>query len=687
MRFCLAFLLTVSAFAGTPNRILEMAPTRFEPRPGGWVARGLNHSIGFTDRATILHINDRVVRMTLAGSNSRSKLRGSEPQVASNYFIGRDYSSVAAFSRLHRKAIYPGIDVVYYGKGGELEYDFEIAPGANPSAIRMRFDGADRVSLNDRGEIVMTLGEGEIVQRKPAVYQKKVSGEIVSVASQYAIDSRGDVRVELAAYDRAKPLVIDPVLNFSAFLYGSQTDTGIAVAHDAQGNIYLAGNTWSADFPTSPDGYQLAYGTNQDVWVMKLNPALGGGAIVYCTFLGGSSADAVKGMAVDSNGVIYIGGSTDSSNYPNVNGFQTAIASNSHGFVSVLDTTQPGTAGLIYSTFLGGSNFEEVDAVAVANGKVYVTGFTTSDDFPLLNPTQSARVAGYDGFVSEFDPTQAGSGSLVFSTYLGGSGQDLPHAIAADAAGSIYVAGITYSTDGFPLTPLAYQPFYNGDGDGFLTVLNPSLGTISYSTMLGGAFTDDVKSIVIEPSGHVALAGFTLSPDFPKSQGAVQTTFKGACTSDPAPACVGTAFLTILDLKGTSPLVEGLVYSTYFGGSGGDVALSMVRDAAGRYILGGYTYSLDFPVTPDAISTSSGGFGPDGFIAIIDPTKPPFTPQQLVYSTFVTGPGEQAVYGVDVDGAGNILATGIATSNIFPNGAQNSNPGKMSGFVMTLSPQ
>jgi len=577
---------------------------------------------------------------------------------------------------------------VYYGRGGELEYDFEIAPGANPSAIRMRFDGADRIALNQRGDVVLTLGDGQIVQRTPVVYQRRASGEIVSVPSRYRMDRRGDVHVVLSEYHRSEALIVDPALTYSAYLEGSSTDVAIAVAHDSKGNIYLAGNTMSSDFQaiTSDTAYQATYGSLGDAWVMQVNP--GSNTITYCTYLGGGAIDTVKAMTVDANGVIYLTGSTDSENYPtSSNAFQGTIPSNTHVFVTMLDPSQAGAAGLVYSTFIGGANNEEGDAITVVNGKIYVTGFTTSDDFPTVNPTQSARVAGFDGFVSEFDPTQSGTASLLFSTFLGADGQDLPHSIAVDSAGEIYVAGITYST-AFPTTPTSYQPFYTGDGDGFLTRLNPATATMDYSTYLGGSFIDDVKKIAIEPNGHVALSGLTLSPDFPISAGALQPSFPSThCNPNPATVCPSMAFLTILDLTATAPLVQGLVYSTYFGGTGGDVALDLHRDPAGRYVLGGYTYSIDFPITANALNGTSSGLGPDGFIAILDPTKPPYSPQQLVYSSYVTGPGFQAVYGVDVDASGTIYATGFSTSNLFPSSAAQ-NPdtsGKMSAFVLAFT--
>ncbi len=675
MRFVLALSLSVCALADSPAKLLDAAPIRFEPRGAGWTAKGLNHSISFTDRATVLRFGERSVALTFPGSNRNAKFSATGPMVATNYFTGREYASVPSFRKLHRTGIYRGIDLVYYGNGGELEYDFEIAPGANPSAIRMRFDGADRVTLNDRGHIVLTLGDGQIVQRTPVVYQRRASGEIVSIPSTYRIDRRGDVRVELGSYDRAAALIVDPEITYTAYLHGSETDVAIAIGHDPNGNIILAGNTYSEDFPTTADAYQATNGTNQDVWVMKLNPNGGDNQIVYSTYLGGSATDGVRAMTVDPNGVIYLTGVTNSGAFPVTSGaLQNTISTNNHAFVTMLDPSKAGSDGLIYSTYFGGAHVEEGDAIAVANGKIYVTGFTTSDDLPMVNAIQGARISGYDGFVAEFDPTQGGSASLVFSTYLGASSQDLPHAIAVDSTGNIYVGGVTYSPD-FPRTTLAYQPFYSGDGDGFLTVLNPSNSTIVYGTMLGGAGTDDVRRIVIEPGGHVALAGYTLSSDFKTTPNAYQPNWPGN----------GSAFLTILDLKGQSPLVEGLVYSTFFGGTGGEAGLDLKRDSSGRYILCGYTYSADLPVTSGALQPSSAGFGPDGFVAVLDPAKSGAA--QLVYSSYVTSPGFQVVYGIDVDASGTIYATGFSTSNLFRNfgGAPNGDVGKMSAFTFTFT--
>src|SRR6266404_2272134 len=397
MRFVFASFFCISAFAASPARLLDSAPIRFErPLDSGdvrWTARGLGYAFAFTDQATLLRVGDRTLRLTLEGANRGARFQPSEQApVATNYFIGDRYSSVPGFGRLRRIGVYPGIDVVYYGNSKQIEYDFEIAPGSDPAQIRMRFTGADSVHLNQRGEIVLTLDDGEITQRAPTVYQRTARHEIVAVESAYQLDSDGAVGLMLGDYNPARPLVVDPVISYTAYLTGTQSDSVVAIVHDSKGFVYMAGNTLSPDFPATDDAYQPSNLGNQDAWVMKLNPAAQNGnpVIVYCTYIGGAATEVLKGMAVDSAGVIYITGNTNSGAYPVTSGaLQSTVAStNIHAFVSVIDPSQSGSAGLVYSTYLAGSNFEEGDGIAVAGGKVYVTGFTTSDDFPIAGRSE-----------------------------------------------------------------------------------------------------------------------------------------------------------------------------------------------------------------------------------------------------------------------------------------------------------
>jgi hypothetical protein len=721
----------LAATTPAPAKLLEGAPIRFEPNSGlqpgpiRWTARGRGYSFAFTDRATLLRVADRTVRLTFPGSHLASsnrpaanpRFQGEQQQRAStNYFLGLKNNdqkrlSVPAFSRLRETAVYRGIDVVYYGNGSEIEYDFEIAPGADPSQIRMRFEGADAVRLNDRGEIVLTLGSGEIVQRPPVVYQRRASGEIVNVQAAYRVARDGTVRVALAGYNPAEPLIVDPSIVYSGYLSGDDADYGVSIAHDSQGIIYMAGNTYSIDFPSTANAYQPLNAGNLDIWLVKLDPSGGSNAIIYSSYLGGPANDMMEAMTIDQNGVFYIVGSSISGDFPVSAG--ALISANSNlivtGFVSMIDPTQ-GVNGLIYSSYIGGSttgDADEVDGVTVANGKIYLTGTTSSADFPIAGTPYQPTIAGAnDAFVVEIDPTQSGTASEIQGTYLGGVADDRGRTIAVDAAGLVYVAGTTFSF-GFPVVINAYQQAYAGAGDGFLSVLNLNTGGLVYSTFLGGSAQDEVKKMVIDPAGNVAMTGYTLSGDFPVTGNAYQNYFGG----------ISSAFLAILNIQ-ESQLGVGLTYSTYYGGTGGEVAYDLKLDAYGRYYLCGYTLSQNLPVTADALYTSSYGAGNDGFIAVIDPSASPASGKGLVYATYITGPGEQTVYGVDVlnpppvsvtspaivgGGVGGrsiphqsaganpivqIYSVGSTTSNIFPGGTPaNPNPGVSSVFVLAIELQ
>jgi len=666
--------------AASPAKLLQTAPIRFEPNSGlqpspvKWIARGQGYAFAFTDRAALLKVGNRSVQLKFDGANRHPAFAGDEAQrTPSIYFYEQKRLSVPAFSRLRESGVYRGIDVVYYGNGGEIEYDFEIAPGANPSQIRLRFDGADSVHLNEHGDLVLALGSGEITQRAPVVYQRLASGEIVQVAGRYRLASDGTARLDVGAYNHGERLIVDPTVLFSAYLAGTGSDIAVAITHDAKGIIYAAGNTTSLDFPGGGTPAQATSGGSTDAWIMQIDPNGGANAILYSSYIGGGADEFLKGMTIDSNGVFYIAGQTASGAFPVTSGaIISTNAANAHGFVSMIDPSQ-GASGLIYSTYLGGTQTDECDGIAVFNGKIYVTGATDSSDFPVSgNSFQATQAVGFDAFAVIIDPTQSGAASEVAGTYLGGSSEDIGRSIAVDANGLAYIGGLTYSFD-FPVTGNGYQQAYHNLGDGFLTVLDLNAGKLIYSSYLGGSSADEVKKILINPAGQIAMTGYTLSSDFPITQNAFQSVFGG----------VANAFVAVLDLK-ASQLGVGLTYSTYYGGTGGEVAYDIKTDASGRYYIGGYTMSYDLPVTANAISPSSGMAGVDGFIAVIDPAK---GTSGLVYGSYVTSDGFQVVYGLDVDAAGTIYAAGFTTSNIFPNGIgpNNASTGKYSAFVMTFT--
>jgi hypothetical protein len=506
------------------------------------------------------------------------------------------------------------------------------------------------------------------------------------------LNARGEWKVEMGAYNAREALIVDPTISYQAYLAGTSTDSVAAIAHDAQGRIYLAGSTESVDFPATTNSYQAVNNGDSDAWIMQLDPTQGANAILYCTYIGGVADEFVKALAVDANNLVYITGSTDGDDFPvTASALQSSIAGNTHAFVSMFDPSISGAGALLYSTFVGGSNNEEGDGIAVANGKIYVTGWTTSSDFPVAAGYQTTLAGSYDAFVIEIDPSQSGAASEIAATYLGGSGQDIARSIAVDAAGRVYIAGTTYSFD-FPTTANAYQQSFDAGGDAFLAELDLGAVTLNYSTYFGGSGADEVKKILLTPAGNVAMTGYTMSSDFPITQNAYQTKFGG----------MQNAFISVLNVA-TGP--AGLLYSTYFGGSGAEVAYDLRLDAFGRFYIGGYTLSADLPVTGDALNQVSYGDGVDGFVAVIDPTA---SFKGLIFSTYITGHGTQSVNAVDVinppvgtttapsarplttetahaNPTVQMAVAGSSTGNIFPgNAPPNPDPGKSSVFLMIL---
>lgn len=645
------------------TELLRKLPLRFEQDARGrWTAHGPAFAMRFDQDSTSLRLADRGVRLTFSGSNPEATFTPSAPlKTKTNYFVGRQYRSVTGYSRLHRSGIYPGIDVAYYGDGERLEYDFELRSGANPGLIRMRFEGADGIAVNESGDLILKLGASEIVQRAPVVYQKSAAGEVAAVESRYRLLDKGEIGVALGAYDRSRPLVIDPAVMYALYLTSTNASAGVSVAVDSQGLVYLGGFTYSSDFPIGGNGYALfPSASDRNAWVWQLNPFASDSndQLLYSTYFGGNLDTNLTSMAIDNNGVVYFGGTTIASNLPTTSGaFATALSNTnatSEGFVAAIDTTQAGTAGLTYCTYYAGSQITQINGVATMGGKIYATGFVNSNDLPLAgNSFQTMQSNGYDAFVAEFDPTQSGTASLVFASYLGGYLTDVGNSVAVDTNGLIYVAGSTLSTD-FPTTSNAYQPVSIGAGDAFLAQIDPVAGVLNYCTFLGGSGADVATNVLVESPGRVAVAGYTSSTDFPVTGSAAQAVNGGATQN----ALTNDAFVTELNLTAQSRATM-LVYSSYYGGSDDEITYGLSRDPSGRYFLCGYTLSQNLPVTTGAINPTSIGQNIDGFLAVLDPAA------GLAYGSYITSVGYQIAYGVAADSNGNAYVVGQTTSNVF----------------------
>jgi len=610
------------------------------------------------------------LRIGLVGAARKPIVSGLEELPGkANYFIGNDRAkwrtSVPTYSAVRYGEVYPGVDLVYHGKQRQLEYDFVVAPGADPSKIELDFMGADKMEIDAQGDLVLHVGGSSIRQHKPVLYQE-VDGRRQEVAGGYVRRGRHRFGFDVAAYDRSRPLVIDPVLSYSTYLGGASGAVGTGIAVDILGNAYVTGTT-SADFPTTAGAFR-APGGLIDVFVTKINPS--GSALVYSTVFGGSQPDLASGIDIDLFGNAYVTGSTESIDFPVTAGaFQPA-----HGggepppqsdnpppecFVSKLDSSG---SVLVYSTYLGGTGSDRCAAIAVdLHGNALVAGTTRSTNFPTANALQPVLGGGIeDAFVTKLDPTGS---SLVYSTYLGGSNPDEGTGIAVDLRGNAYITGSTQSVN-FP-TANAFQENLAGAVNAFVTKLDPSGSAFLYSTYLGGG-NDAGFAIAVDLLGNAYVTGLTASANFPTTFGAFQTVFGG----------VQDAFVTKLDRTGSA-----LVYSTYLGGSGNDEGHGVAVDLFGNAYLTGRTTG-NFP-TADAIQAVHGGGGFDAFV-----TKLNHDGSALAYSTYLGGSSFDEGRGIAVHPLGTAYVTGFTGSTNFPtaNALQSTRTGAGDAFVAKIRP-
>jgi Beta-propeller repeat/Bacterial Ig-like domain (group 1) len=587
-----------------------------------------------------------VLRLKFAGASQEASAAGAEELPGKiNYLLGKDpkqwRTGISTYARVAYEDLYPGVDLVYYGNQRQLEYDLIVDPGADPRAIAIDIGGADRLELNAEGDLLMHVRGRQVVQRRPFVYQE-TRGVRTEIEGRYKLEGRHRVRFQLAAYDRSRPLVIDPTLAYSTYLGGSGDEAGQGVAVDRAGNAYLTGYTLSTDFPTLAAAYPDA-GGGTDAFVTKLNPA--GTERVYSTYLGGSGGDSGNSVAVDISGNAYVTGTTSSVDFPISEGaFQTTSGGGFDAFVTKLNAL--GTAQ-VYSTYLGGSDSDGGNSVAVdISGNAYVTGSTSSVDFWISEGAfQTASGGGIDAFVTKVG---ASGTARVYSTYLGGSGNDSGFGIAVDATGA-YVTGSTAppppsqegdprESNDFPTTPGAFDTS-GDDTDAFVTKLGPNGSALVYSTYVGGADADAGQAVAVDTAGNAYVTGYTFSIDFPKTLGAYDENSNG--NSD--------AFVTKLNASGTAQ-----IYSTYLGGMGPDEGRGVAVGGNGSAYVTGATASSNFPAETTADS-------PDAFVTKFDAIG-----TILIYSIRLGGSEYDMGAGIAVDAAGSAYVTGYTLSDDFP---------------------
>jgi RHS repeat-associated protein len=607
-----------------------------------------------------------VVRSQLLGSNPAARAVGQDQlETRTNYFIGNDpahwYTDIPNYGRVVYADVYPGVDLVYHGSSGQqLEYDFDVAPGTDPGVIQLAVAGAKGLRLDEQGQLVVATSGAELVEHAPGIYQE-IDGVRRAVPGRYVLAGGNRVGFQVVAYDRSRPLVIDPSLSYSTYLGGSGEDHGTSIAVDAAGNAYVTGYTNSTNFPTTPGSLQGTLGGTSitNAFVTKLNAS--GTALVYSTYLGGSgsggSGDYGYSIAVDPSGNAYVTGSTYSTNFPTTAGaLQLSLRGYENAFVTKLNAA--GTA-LVYSTYLGGTSTDFSSGIAVdPSGNAYVTGSTYSSNFPtttgaLQSSNRGLSHSNSNAFVTKLN---ASGTALVYSTYLGGSGSavlsgDSATGIAVDASGNAYVTGSTYSTD-FP-TANPVQAASTGRADAFVAKLSADGARLVYSTYLGGNGDDFGLGIAVDTAGNAYVTGQTASTNFP-------TVNPLQMTLGTSPSLGGyNAFVTKLNASGTA-----LVYSTYLGGSGRDSGRGIAVDAAGNAYVTGGTNSTDFPTAKPVQQASADGSGYGSAFV----TKLNASGATLAYSTYLGADdgGAAGGQGIAVDAAGSAYLTGSTQSSHFP---------------------
>lgn len=675
---CLLLLTARAALPATAAPDYGRLPLSFEANSGQvdpavrFLSRGRGYTLFLTSSAAVLRLSGprheaTVVRMQLAGGKKTPHIAGLDPLATkSNYLLGNDPSrwriGVPHYARVRYEAVYPGIDLIYHGSP-RLEYDFLLAPGADPQQIRLDFSGVDAVTIGARGELVLRTAQGDFVQPPPVVYQE-AGRERQQVEGRYVVQG-ARVSFAIGRYDRRRPLMIDPVLVYSSFLGGGKEDSGCGIAVDGAGNAYISTRTDSLTFPgVNAGSIQPANANGNDVVVTKINSR--GTAIIYSTFLGGNSDDDVAGIAVDQEGNAYMTGWTFSTTFSGVNAGSIQPSHNGPvGFVDgfVIKINASGTA-IAYATFLGGFFGDRGEAIAVDNtGNAIVTGETNSGDFP----GQSHPSGTLDVFVTKINP--AGT-AIVYSAFLGGSDWDEGHGIAVDASGSVYVTGFTFSPNFSGVGAGSIQPTHGGGGyEAFVSKINSTGTATVYSTFLGGAGADIGSGIAVDAAGNAYVTGTTSSALFPGvGIGSIQSSLGGDVD----------AFVTKINPSGST-----IVYSTFLGGISDDSGNSIAVDGTGGAFVAGTTWSSVFPGIDDRSIQPVIGGQSDAFVARLNPAG-----TAIDSATFIGGRGGDSGLGLAIDKRGGAYVTGQTNSDNFPGvtagSIQPARSGGNDGFVVKV---
>lgn len=669
---------TAAAQAQLPPQALH-----FEPTPEGFWARssGLQLRLG-VDRLEVLSKEatqgePALLTVDWPGADPVARLEGERRREArSHYFLGRSpeawRTEVPQFDQVRRRNVQPGVDLVFYGNGANLEYDLELLPHTNPDHLQIRYSGISAATVEPNGDLALTVQGSTVYSRAPRVFQID-DGQRKPVTARYQIaaltESSVTVGFQLDDYDRSAPLVIDPIVDFSTYLGTPRPDAIHAITTDSAGNLIAVGYTESLEFPIAGPAAQPNSGGSGEIFVSKFSPD--GSQLIFSTYIGGGTFDKPSAVAVDSAGQIHLTGTTSSNNFPLVNPVQ-GYGGENEAFVVTL--TSSGNA-ILRSTYLGGRKSDSGTSIAVdENQNVYVAGTTWSNNFPVKNafqPQFAERNSSSDGFLTKYS---GATGQVVFSTYLGGGTQDWLTGLVL-AGSRPCVSGYTRSPT-FPVLNALQGTLSGTDtSDAFVSCFKASGRELQFSSFLGGSAEDQVRGMAVDQSQALYLVGTTFSRDFP-----IQSALQPALASTPT-TNFADGFVTKISADGSR-----IVYSTYFGGSNDDQVQGITVDASKRALIVGTTRSTDLPVNRP-FQGYGGSF--DGFVASLSANG-----QTLDWSSYLGGGGAETAHAVAKESAGPLWVAG-ATTGDFPtvnpyqatfraNG--NFNPPYTDGFLTRIDP-
>jgi hypothetical protein len=629
-----------------------------------YYAQGNRYAFFLTSRDVVLSFADAAstrqlaLKLRFVGGNDHAAPEGLERASGEvNYLHGNDpagwQTQLPRFEQIVYRDLWPGIDLQLRDVAGTLKYEFRVRPGANPADIQLAYDGADALSVDSTGAMLINTAMGVLKDAAPVSYQT-IDNTRMPVESAYALATGANgpsmgYAFTVGAYRADRELVIDPGLEYSTFLGGAAHEIGAGIKVDANGNAYVVGTTQSPNFPTTAGAFDRTGATSNslEAFVTKVNPA--GTALVYSTFIGGGNFEWGRGIAVDAAGNAYVTGQTKSSNFPTTGGafdrtfnVDTCPRCGIDQYDAFVLKLNAAGSALVYSTFLGGFNLDDGMAIAVdAAGNAYVAGETEAVNFPTTANAFDRTINGaLDTFVTKLNATGS---ALVYSTYLGGSAVEFPSRVAVDASGNLFITGSTSSTN-FPTTAGTFDRTQNGAFDVYLTKLNAAGSALVFSTFLGGSGFDSSGGLALDGAGNSYVSGGSGSVDFPTTAGAFDTLPDGS-----------DAFVSKFNTAGSA-----LVYSTVIGGSSSDSATALALDGANNAWVTGATGSTDFPIVAGAVDITHNGMA-DVFVSELNDTG-----STLLYSTFLGGSQTEVGNDVAVDTNGGVYVTGHTYSNNYP---------------------